>query len=104
MRGDESTFRRRHPGPTDIGLVVEVSDRSLRIDRHDKGAIYARNAIPVYWVVNVVDDAIEVYTRPGGTDDTAAYAARDDYPVGTAVPVVLDGTAVGAVTVAEMVG
>jgi Uma2 family endonuclease len=104
VRGDESTYGNRHPGPADIGLVVEVSDSSLRIDRHDKGIIYAQNGIPVYWVVNVIDKVIEVYTQPSGTGDAAAYAQRADYPVGTAVPVVLDGTAVGSIMAAEVMG
>ncbi len=81
-----------------------MSDSSLLIDRHDKGGIYARHGIPVYWVVNVVDKIIEVYTQPAGAGDAAAYAQRDDYPVGTAVPVVLDGTAVGTVVVSEVMG
>ncbi|QJW95283.1 Uma2 family endonuclease [Frigoriglobus tundricola] len=104
VRGDENTYRTRNPGPADIGLLIEVSDSSLYIDRYDKGRIYAQNGIPVYWVVNVVDKVIEVYTQPGGAGDAAAYAQRDDYPVGTAVPVVLDGATVGTITVAEVMG
>lgn len=104
VRGDESTYDSRHPGPSDIGLLVEVSDSSLRIDRDDKGSIYAANGIPVYWVVNVIDKQIEVYSQPAATGDAAAYANRQDYPVGTSVPVVLDGNTVGAITVAEVFG
>lgn len=104
VRGDESTYASRHPGPNDIGLLVEVSDSSLRIDRHDKGSIYAQNSIPVYWIVNVVDKVIEVYTQPSGTGDDAAYTQRDDYAVGASVPVVLDGNAVGTIAVADVMG
>jgi Uma2 family endonuclease len=104
VRGDESTYGNRHPGPADLGLVVEVSDSSLRIDRHDKGIIYAQNGIPVYWVANVIDKVIEVYTQPSGTGDAAVYTQRADYPVGTAVPVVLDGNTIGSITVAEVMG
>ena len=104
VRGDESTYRARHPGPADIGLLAEVSDSSLRVDRHDKGSIYAANGIPIYWVVNVTDKVIEVYTQPTGTGETAAYTKRDDFPVGTAVPAVLDGASVGTITVAEVFG
>jgi Uma2 family endonuclease len=104
VRGDETIYRTRHPGPTDIGLLVEVSDSSLLIDRDDKGSIYARERVPVYWVVNVVDKMIEVYTQPGGPAENPAYAKRDDYPVGTAVPVVLDGNAVGTIAVADVMG
>lgn len=104
VRGDENTYRTRHPGPADIGLLAEVSDSSLFIDRDDKGSIYARERIPVYWVVNVVDKVIEVYTQPGGPAENPAYTKRDDYPVGTAVPVVLDGNAVGTIAVADVMG
>ncbi len=104
VRGDESTYRDRHPGPADIGLAVEVSVSSLRVDRVGKGRIYARAGIPVYWIVNVAEKVVEVYTQPTGPTETPAYAQRDDYPVGTAVPVVLDGTAVGTVAVSEVMG
>lgn len=104
VRGDESVYATRHPGPADIGLLVEVSDSSLRVDRSDKGSIYAHNGVPVYWVVNVIDKVIEVYTQPTGTGPAALYATRSDFPVGAAVPVVLGGTAVGTITVAEVFG
>ncbi len=104
VRGDESTYRNRHPGPADIGIVVEVAHSSLRVDRVGKARIYARAGIAVYWVVNVAEKVIEVYTNPSGPTDAPAYAKRDDYAVGTTVPVVLDGNAVGAITVAEVFG
>jgi len=104
VRGDENTYRLRHPGPADIGLVIEVADSSLLIDRHDKGSIYARAKLPVYWVVNVVDKVIEVYTQPSGEDETSAYAQRDNFAVGSSVPVVLDGHTVGAIAVADVMG
>jgi Uma2 family endonuclease len=104
VRGDENTYRDHHPGPGDIGLLVEISDSSRLIDRHDKGRIYARAGIPVYWVVNVVDKVVEVYTQPSGPTADPAYAHRQDYPVGAAVPVVLDGNPVGTVAVADVMG
>lgn len=104
VRGDENTYRDHHPTPADIGLLVEVSDSSLAIDRHDKGSIYAANGIPVYWVVNVIDKVIEVYTQPAGSGEAAAYATRTDFAVGSAVPVVLDGNTVGTIAVADVMG
>jgi Uma2 family endonuclease len=104
VRGDETTFRKRHPNPADIGLVAEVSDSSLAIDRHDKGSIYAANGIPVYWVVNVPEKLVEVYTQPSGTGDAATYAHRQDYVPGSAVPVTLDGVQVGTVSVNDIFG
>lgn len=104
VRGPRGRYRDRHPGPADIGLVVEVSASSLRVDRVGKGRIYARAGLPVYWIVNVVDKVIEVYTQPGGSGDDAAYAQRDDYAVGATVPVSLDSATVGAVAVSEVLG
>ncbi len=109
-RGDRKTFANRHPEPADFGLVVEVSDSSLARDELDKTRIYARDSIPVYWVVNLVDRRVEVFTDPTGPDPPAGlpggpdphYRSRQDYPTGTAVPVMLDGTAVGAIPVDEL--
>ena len=103
-RGNVATYRHRHPGPTDTALVIEASASSLDRDRTDKAFIYAHASIPIYWVVNVIDRVIEVYTLPSGPSETAAYAHREDYPVGTAVPVVLDGVTVGTIPVADVMG
>ena len=50
--------------PTTALLTVEVSDTSLAFDRTTKQATYARNAIPEYWIVNLIDRQIEVYRQP----------------------------------------
>jgi Uma2 family endonuclease len=104
VRGPRGRYRGNHPLATDVGLVIEVSDSSLPLDRNHKGRIYARAGIPVYWVVNVVDKVVEVYTQPSGPGEAPAYAQRDLYAVGSAVPVVFDGTAVGTIPVADVMG
>lgn len=53
-----------HHRPTAALLVVEVSDTSLKQDRLTKGGIYAAAGFPEYWIVNLVDDCIEVRTAP----------------------------------------
>ncbi len=102
VHGDIRSHRTRHPRPDEIALVVEVSDSSLTRDRIDKGRIYARVSIPQYWVVNLVDRQIEVYTDPTGPVSVPVYRRRQDFPAGTTVPVELDGTAVGSVSVDEV--
>lgn len=101
-RGDETAYRTHHPGPADTALVVEVSASSLSRDRNDKARIYARAGIPVYWVVNVIDKQIEVFTQPSGSGAAPAYTRHDVYAVGTSVPVVLDGNTVGDIAVADL--
>lgn len=101
-RGDERAFDARHPEPAELALVIEVSDSSLTRDRLDKGRIYARACIPVYWVVNLVDRQIEVYTDPTGPVSAPVYRRRQDYPVGTTVPIDLDGKSIGTLAVSEV--
>ena len=53
-----------HPTPGNTFLVVEVADTSLKDDRTDKLELFAANAIPEYWIVNLPDECVEVCTRP----------------------------------------
>src|SRR5207244_10337865 len=50
-------------------LVVEVADSSLRLDRRLKAALYARNRLPEYWIVNLVDATLEVARDPRPTPE-----------------------------------
>jgi Uma2 family endonuclease len=45
-------------------LVVEVAESSLALDRLRKGGLYARAGITDYWVVNLLDEVVEVYREP----------------------------------------
>lgn len=101
-RGDERSYLRRHPGPGDIGLVAEVSNSSLEYDREDKTRVYARAGLPTYWVINVVDNQVEVHERPSGPVPDPRYAAVTTYKPGDAVPLVLDGVAVGSIPVNDL--
>ncbi len=66
-----------HPRPEDVYLLVEVSDSTLAKDRNIKLPLYAANGIPELWIVNLVDQQIEVYTDPQGE----AYLTRTVQPL-----------------------
>jgi Uma2 family endonuclease len=51
-------------GETRPPLVVEIADSSLRYDLHEKAALYAEAGVPEYWVVNLVDQVVEVHRHP----------------------------------------
>jgi Putative restriction endonuclease len=53
-------------------LVVEVADTSLALDRLRKGGLYARARIADYWVVNLIDEVLEVYREPVRVTPSAA--------------------------------
>ncbi len=101
-RGNKRSYLRRHPGVPDIAIVAEVADTTLDSDRADKCRIYARAGIPVYWIVNVVDSQVEVYTDPDPAATPPGYRTRTDYAPGQDVPLVLDGVAVGSIPAAEL--
>lgn len=99
--GVEDDYDHRHPGPKDILLVVEVADSSLAEDRAGQLALYASHKLAVYWIVNVRDLRVEVYTDPkGGKSPT--YRTRTDYGPDDAVPVVLAGKSLGSIPVREL--
>lgn len=51
-------------GELPVLLVVEVADTSLERDRSVKQALYAQAGIPVYWILNLEDRELEVYSGP----------------------------------------
>lgn len=68
LRPREDFYRDAHPGPEDVHLVIEVSEPSLAYDRQVKLPLYARFGVPEVWLVNLVEDRLEVYREPhGGT-------------------------------------
>lgn len=100
VRGPRSRYRTSHPAPSDIGLLVEISASSLLIDTSDKARIYAAAGVPVYWVVNIPDRKVEVFSEPESA--TGRFRSRVEFLVGDSVPVILDGTAVGSIAVADI--
>ncbi|PYN96054.1 MAG: hypothetical protein DMD91_23010 [Candidatus Rokuibacteriota bacterium] len=60
--GDLRDYLETHPA--DPVLVVEVSLTSLDFDRVHKSSLYARAGRPEYWIVDLVDRALEVRRAP----------------------------------------
>lgn len=98
VRGTAEDHRQRHPGPAEVGMVVEVSLTTVDLDRGEKLLAYARDGVPVYWIVNLVELQVEVYTGPG----PAEYQSRADYRSGQAVPVVIDARHLGDIAVDDI--
>jgi len=62
-------------------LIIEVADSSLAIDRGRKRRLYASCGVPEYWIVNLPERCIEVYTVPEGN----AYVRLEKYAPGQAI-------------------
>ena len=98
VRFDPDDYAARKPQVGDLGLVVEVSDSSRRIDTTVKNRTYAAGNVPEYWVVNIPDRQVEVFTQPS----PEGYLSRQVFAEGTAVPVILDGQTVTGIDVTEL--
>jgi Uma2 family endonuclease len=93
-RGTIDDYSDHHPGPEDIAMVVEVADTTLAKDRRRRRTYAAAN-IPVYWIVNLIDQQVEVYMSPM----SGVYAVSNLYKPGDEVPVVIEGVIVGQIAV-----
>jgi Uma2 family endonuclease len=102
IRGAPRDYRGRHPGPGDIAAVFEVADSSLDYDRSRKLQLYAAAGIPIYWIVNLIDDVVEVYNLP----DSAAsnYSSHVDHKAGDIVNLALQPPVSFALPVNEIIG
>lgn len=57
-------YLENHPTPSDILLVMEISDTTLAYDRDDKASAYSRNGIGQYLLLNLQNETIEDYRAP----------------------------------------
>ncbi len=99
IRGDSEDYADRHPIADEVALVVEVSDSTLRDDRGLKKTIYAHARIPEYWIVNLIDQQLEVYQRPTGSALKADYEAPRTYSLMESVSVRIGNKTIGPIPV-----
>ena len=97
IRGRIEVYPRDFPTTADVPLVVEVADTSLPKDRA-LATVYAREGIPVYWLIDLNDRKVEVYEGPG----EGGYARMTIHAEEAAVPVVVDGREVGRILVRDI--
>jgi len=74
------SYLSRHPLPSEVLLVIEISDSSLAFDRGLKRAVYAKHGIAEYWVVDVPHSRVHRYlepTRDGWYAQTKIFSAGD---------------------------
>ena len=82
IRLPETIYRNHHPYPQDIYWLIEISNRTFKIDLNQKSTIYARNGIPEYWVIDLVNKKLIVHTQVGQD----SYTKITEYTAGTVSP------------------
>ncbi len=101
VSGPNEKYLVRHPAPYEVGLVVEVAESSLRFDQKTKGRTYARARIPIYWIANLVDMKIELYTSPVG-GKSPHYRSQVDYGLDDLIPFVIEGKTLARIPVKDL--
>jgi Uma2 family endonuclease len=101
-RGSIRDYSRRHPGPGDIALVVEVADATLNFDRVEKVKEYAAAGIPEYWIVNLVDRQIEVHRHPQAAATGPEYRFREVLTSSAKIKLEIEGNLIGDYRVADL--
>lgn len=102
VRGDRRQYADHPPCAADIVLVVEVAETTLVRDRGLKKRLYARAGIPVYWILNLAAQRLEVYSAPVASDTTADYQERRDYELTEQIWLQLDDGEIGPIVVGEL--
>ncbi len=72
LRSDD--YINTHPAPTDTILIIEVADSTIKFvgeasrneNRETKAPLYAAAGISEYWIINLIDNRLEIYRQPEG--------------------------------------
>jgi Uma2 family endonuclease len=100
IRGKLAEYRNCHPAPPDIVLLVEVADSSLDFDRTTKQRLYAEAGIARYWIVNLIDEVVEVYLQPN--PQSGKYGDTKEYRSGQVLELPMPAGTTLAINVADI--
>ncbi|MEH2164987.1 MAG: Uma2 family endonuclease [Nostoc sp.] len=64
VRNRPDDYLEGHPSPSDVLLVIEISNSTLKYDQDVKLSVYAEAGISDYWIFNLVDNYLESYSEP----------------------------------------
>jgi Uma2 family endonuclease len=80
LRRRDDFYRRAHPTPADVLLVIEVADSTVETDRSFKLPLYAQAGVAEVWIVNLPGEVLEVYAGPqeGGAYQTERTHGRGE--------------------------
>jgi Uma2 family endonuclease len=71
VKGTALDYANQHPQPSDIHLVIEVADSTLRHDCEVKDKLYAQAGITDYWVIDIPHRQVHIFRNPTSTGYTS---------------------------------
>lgn len=99
LRARSTFYVDAYPVNDDVLLLIEVSDSSIAYDRLRKLQLYARFGVLEYWIVNLKERCIEVYSAPadGRYQDFCQYGVGESVAPKTFPDLVIEvGALLGA--------
>ena len=72
VRSREDFYTRSHPTASDVLLVIEVSETTLRYDQRIKAPLYARHGVPELWIIDL--EHLQMHLLRSPQDETYAEA------------------------------
>lgn len=68
VKYDALDYDDRHPNATEVYLVIEIADTTLKTDLEIKRQLYASGNIPEYWVLDVKQRQLYIYRQANNGD------------------------------------
>jgi Uma2 family endonuclease len=79
VRGTALDYADRHPNASDVVLVVEIADSTLKYDTEVKDKFYAQSGITDYWVLDVRNRQLHIFRNPTTTGYTSHQIFNEPY-------------------------
>ena len=98
--GSVDDFRDDVPDAAAVLAVFEVANSSLRTDRRTKLRLYAEASIPLYFIVNLKDNLIEVHSEPIPAE--SQYGHRIEFAPGDTLQVAVGDIGTFSIAVQEL--
>lgn len=77
VQDDPLDYDDRHPNATEVYLIIEIADTTLKTDSEIKRQLYASANIPEYWVLDLKQRQLYVYRQPHNQDYQTTMILRD---------------------------
>jgi Uma2 family endonuclease len=87
LKPRDDFYRRSHPTPEDVLLLIEVADSSTYYDRSIKMPLYARYGVAEAWLIDLPHKRLEVYRTP--KSEHAVYQHLEQHYEGSVSPQLL---------------
>ena len=79
-----------------------MADTTLHKDRVTKGRIYAGAGILVFWLVNLPERQLEIYTRPRSGTNPPGYRRAQILAATDSAPLTIGTHTIGPIAVADL--